>query len=235
MVGVPRTDFSKWTGICQGGKASLWTLVRNRVPAITHMTIPIRTSRTRHVTGRENRGVSRPAPKASEKNQRNEASIAPRGKHSAHRPGVLRGQPADQHHRVEQRVGVEQAEPERRQDCRLEVRGGAPLCVQRGRLESGPEGTCPVADQKRRADPDSDPGRQRRTRDQRTEAARSQRDQPGVTQRTGQRDRQRVLSLQALPQHEGILRADGDDQTQPQAEAPRQRRSRRVDHVRSTT
>jgi hypothetical protein len=51
------------------------------------------------------------------------------------------------------------------------------------------------------------------------EAADSRQDQHGIGNRAGQANRQDVLAAHSLAEHEGILRADGDDQAEAQQEA----------------
>ena len=96
-----------------------------------------------------------------------------------------------------------------RADGRESVRGGA---------ERPPQGEQPVADEKSRSHPPDHADETRESIQERSDARHPHGDEHRIRQRADRRDQEHVLTLQALAQHEQVLRADGDDERQPEGD-----------------
>ena len=130
----------------------------------------------------------------------------------AQRRRLARAQAAQQHDGVQVDMGVEIGEGEGGRQRRPQA-DGRPGGLQPGsRLPGAPGGQQRIAQQEGRAAETKDFQQQRAALDQRAQAEHAQRDQQPVRQRADGDDGAHMLALEALAQHQRVLRADRQDQ-----------------------
>ncbi|KAG0768408.1 hypothetical protein G6F22_017505 [Rhizopus arrhizus] len=127
--------------------------------------------------------------------------------------GVTRGQAAEQHHRIQIDVRIEQRERQAGQQylapaATLRLGGGQGTATVPG-AQSGLQS---IPEQERRTAEAQHLQQQRPLLHQRPHAANAGQDQRDISAGTGQHHRSDMATLQPLAQDEGILRTDGDDQ-----------------------
>ncbi len=136
---------------------------------------------------------------------------------------LLRTNAAHQQHGVQVDVRVEQREGRSLGQCSAAPQTRHAL----GRLEpmdlaSTPQGPPTIEGQKRSARQGQCPGQSRTVSQRLRHAPHASGDEQGVSQSAEQHHAAHVFTPQPLAQHEGILRTNGHDQTQPQGQALRE-------------
>ena len=184
------------------------------------MDTPIKPSSTCHAPGRANRGASQRGAEAKQREPGHAGTAGPGNEPALQRHWLLRPDAAQQQHGVQVNMRIEQREGGRlghrcagrqRRTSRCSIQPlGLPRATQRlpsvDRQECGArEGECPC---------------ELRLLAQRLRHAHhARRDQHSVGHGADQHHAAHVLSAQPLAQHEGVLGADGDDESEAQREA----------------